>query len=284
MKRPWSARRGTIWLGGRLSKAWLLQASSTARRSFSDSLLLGAGRGAVGRRSSGVPSLARQRRQVRWSIPSSAQAWARRAPAALAWSISAMAFWRSGVLIMRPRRPPDRRGVFSQHQQRRRLGQRLLFTGQVSLEGLDALLLVFGRLAQPLAAGTLPVVGLLAGGPPGLDLLGVEASLAAVGREIGLVQGGGLEDGRELVARRPTIRASVGIGQEPPLAAGIAAPDVQRCLGNPLLLGQLPQGYRVRRLQLLQNRRTALRRVGQLIPPSRPSENERSSRGAGQLP
>ncbi|MFL5286691.1 MAG: AAA family ATPase [Rhodopila sp.] len=36
--------------------------------------------------------------------------------------------------------------------------------------------------------------------------------------------------------------------------------------------------------ELPQNRRPALRRIGQLIPPSRPSENERSSRGAGQLP
>jgi hypothetical protein len=44
-----------------------------------------------------------------------------------------------------------------------------------------------------------------------------------------------------IVIRRPTSGQSVvnlpmpgvGIGQEPPLAAGIAAPDVQRCLGNP---------------------------------------------------
>jgi hypothetical protein len=36
--------------------------------------------------------MARHRRQLRSSIPSSAQAWARRAPAAAAWSISAMAF------------------------------------------------------------------------------------------------------------------------------------------------------------------------------------------------
>src|SRR3954462_14213860 len=45
---------GTIWLGGKLSKAWLLQVSSTARRSSADSLLFGAGRGAVGRRSCGA--------------------------------------------------------------------------------------------------------------------------------------------------------------------------------------------------------------------------------------
>src|SRR4051812_11042460 len=126
-----------------------------------------------------------------------------------------MAFWRSGVLIMRPRRPPKSPRRFSQHQQCRRLGQCLLFTCQVPLESLDALLLVFARLAQSLTTGTLPVVGLLAGGPPGLDLLGVEPSLAAIGGEIGLVQGGGLEDGRELIARRPPIRAGVGIGQEP---------------------------------------------------------------------
>src|SRR5215208_4432476 len=195
-----------------------------------------------------------------------------------------MAFWRSGVLIMRPRRPPrsPRRFFATPAAPPPRPGPSLV-TGQIPLEDLDALLFLPGRLAQPLGAGALPVVGLLAGGPPSLDLLGVEASLAAVGGEIGLVQGGGLEDGRELVARRPTIRAGVGIGQEPPLAAGIAAPDVQRRLGNPLLLGQLPQGYRVRRLQLLQNRRTALRRVGQLIPPSRPSENRAVQRCAASL-
>src|SRR3712207_8615291 len=37
--------------------------------------------------------------------------------------------------------------IFSQHQQRRRLGQRLLFACQVALEGLDALSLLLGRLA-----------------------------------------------------------------------------------------------------------------------------------------
>src|SRR4051794_39730597 len=170
--------------------------------------------------------MARQRRAVRSSISSSAQAWARRAPAAVAWSISAMAFWRSGVLIMRPRRPPRSPRRFFATPAAPRLGQRLLFARQVPLEGLDAFLLVLGRLAQLLAAGTLPVVGLLAGGPPGLDLLGIEIPLAAVGGKIGLVQGGGLEDGRELVARRPTLRAGVGIGQEPPLAASLAAPTI----------------------------------------------------------
>src|SRR3954447_12500108 len=195
-----------------------------------------------------------------------------------------MAFWRSGVLIMRPRRPPRSPRRFSQHQQRRRLGQRLLLARQVPLEGLDALLFVFDRLAQPLAAGALPVIRLLTGGPPGLDLLSVEATLAAVGGEIGLVHGGGLEDGGELVARGPTLGTRVSIGQELPLAAGFPAPRVQRRLGNPLVLRQLPQRHRVRRTQLSQNRSASLRGVGQRIPPSRPPENERSYPAAGQLP
>src|SRR5215213_1327918 len=195
-----------------------------------------------------------------------------------------MAFWRSGVLIMRPRRPPR--------------SPRRFFAAPAAPPPRPApSLCVPGPARGPGCASSLPwSPGPAAGcwhapsrwparrrsARPGSAR--VEAPLAAVGGEIGLVQGGGLEDGRELVARRPTLRAGVGIGQEPPLTAGIAAPGVQRRLGNPLVLGQLPQGYRVRRLQLPQNRRTALRRVGQLIPPSRPSENEKSSRGAGQLP
>jgi hypothetical protein len=50
-----------------------------------------------------------------------------------------------------------------------------------------------------------------------LDLLGVEAALAAVGGEIGLVQGGGLEDGGELVARGPTFGPASASGRSRPL-------------------------------------------------------------------
>ena len=69
------------------------------------SALAGTGRSTKGRWSScSVPPRV-QRWYVRAVMPSSRQAVSRRAPWALASSISAMARWRSGVLIMRPRPP-----------------------------------------------------------------------------------------------------------------------------------------------------------------------------------
>ena len=82
-------------------------------------------------------------------------------------------------------------------------------------------------LAPPGALGR-PVVGLLAGRAPSLDLLRVQAALAAVRAQLGGVQRRGFHHGGELVRGAPVRGAAGAVGQQPALLTRLTAPFVQR--------------------------------------------------------
>jgi len=73
-----------------------------------------------------------------------------------------------------------------------------------------------------------PVVRLLTSRLPRHDLHQVEPTLTAVFGQISLVQCRRFQHRRELVARRPTLGASVSVRQKLPLAACLRPPLVQR--------------------------------------------------------
>lgn len=72
-----------------------------------------------------------------------------------------------------------------------------------------------------------PVISVLAGVFPSLDLLGIEPLGAAELGELGLVHGGALEDGVELVSRGPALGGVIFLGHDGALIAGFATPIVE---------------------------------------------------------
>jgi hypothetical protein len=102
---------------------------------------------------------------------------------------------------MRPRPPPRSPRLFSECEQGGGFGERTLLAQEFAFERFAAFLFSGQRLAQPLDRHGVAVGGLLAGLPPGLDLFGIQALLAAILGEFGFVQGGRLHDDRELPRR-----------------------------------------------------------------------------------
>lgn len=84
-----------------------------------------------------------------------------------------------------------------------------------------------------------PVVGVLTGGLPALDLFGVEAVGSAELGDLGLVHGGGLQNGVEFVGGVPAVRGVVTRGHEDALFAGLTPPSVEGGQADAFLLGEL---------------------------------------------
>ena len=124
--------------------------------------------------------------------------------------------------------PPRSPRLSSQHQQRGGLRQRIRRVLQIALKAahLPAQLGLLG-LTLPAALGR-PVVGVLAGATPGLDLLGVQAALAAVLAELHFVRRGRLVHRGELVPRAPPLGAGGTVGQQPALVLRVTTPVVKR--------------------------------------------------------
>jgi len=156
---------------------------------------------------------------------------------------------------MRPLRPPRSLTPFSENQKRCGFGQCAVFAGKLAFQTLDPLFFFLGRLTQTGSARTVPVICLLASRSPRRDLRRIETALAAVFCQISFVQCRRFQHRRELVARRPTLRASVSVRQKLPLAARLSTPLVQCGLGNPFILRKLPNGQVIRRQHPLQNSR-----------------------------
>src|SRR5512134_3172061 len=93
---------------------------------------------------------------------------------------------------------------------------------------------------------------------PRRDLLGEEAALSAVLRQIRRVHSGRLDHGCELVTRTPAFGARIDFGKQLALVTGLFPPAVQGRLGYPLILPQSPQRHIVRRQHLLQDSCLAL--------------------------
>jgi len=92
------------------------------------------GRACGPRRPSSPSRAVRQRSIVRTEIPMTRQADASRAPDAWASAIAARTTSRSRRPCFRPRPPGTSPPLFFEHEQRGRLGQRLLFSGELPLE------------------------------------------------------------------------------------------------------------------------------------------------------
>lgn len=84
----------------------------------------------------------------------------------------------------------------------------------------------------------IPVVGVLTGAFPSLDLLGVETLGATKFGEFRVVHGGGLEDGVEFVGGAPPVRGVVAGGHEDALFAGLTTPSVEGGQADGLLFGK----------------------------------------------
>ena len=182
MYTPSSASFGTIWLGGRLAN--LRRCCRCPRSGHAPPRSAGSpGRGARpeggGLRAPRPPDLSsaagcghRGQVQRRRRPGAPLQPWPHRRGQRSPCDPGQ----RSFVLSL-PCGPRSRR-LFSQHHQRRGLGQRLLLARQVALQIPDALLRVL-RLARDLPRGrAVPVVGPLARLTPDPDLLGIEAPAA----------------------------------------------------------------------------------------------------------
>ena len=147
-------------------------------------------------------------------ISSLAQALVRRAPVVTASSISNVAVWRCGVLIMRPLRPPQiADAFFLRTSSAAGSSQCAVLVGKLAFQVLDPLLLFLRRLAQPGRAGAVPVIRQLVGHAPCLDLFREKPAPAAIICQIGLIHRDRFQHRRELVTRGPTFGASIGIRQ-----------------------------------------------------------------------
>lgn len=140
--RPSSASFGTTCFGDRSRYSGEFTTSSTFVRSAGVSAFARRLRGPA--RPSSPPSAPRHRWVVRSVKPSTSQACSRRAPAATASSMSPRITSRSRRRVRRPR-PPRGRGLFLEHEQRGRLGERLVLAPQLTFQVLDALALRTAR-------------------------------------------------------------------------------------------------------------------------------------------
>src|SRR5680860_416901 len=132
--------------------------------------------------------------------------------------------------------PPDRCRLFSENQKGCGFGQRAILAGKIALQILDPLLLFPCGLAHSGRARAVPVVRLLTGPAPRLDLLGKKPALAAIFGHVSLIHRRRLQHRRELVARCPALRANCSIRQELAIPARLSPPLVQRCLRYSLVL------------------------------------------------
>ena len=94
----------------------------------------------------------------------------------------------------------------------------------------------------------IPVVGVLTGGFPALNLFGVEALGAAKFGEFCVVHGGGLEDGVEFFGGAPPVRGVVACGHEDALLTGFTTPSVEGGQADALLFGKIWKRGMIRHL------------------------------------
>ena len=106
---------------------------------------------------------------------------------------------------MRPRRPPDRRGLFSENQKSGGFCQSLFLAGKLAFQILDPLLLFPCGLAHSGRAGAIPVIRLLTGPAPRFDLFGKKSPLATILRQIGVIHRSRLKHRRELARKEKAL-------------------------------------------------------------------------------
>jgi len=129
-----------------------------------------------------------------------------------------------------------------EHQQRRRFRQRRVLARHLPLQRLDALAggLVLAPRHPALFLGR--GIGLLAGRPPRLDLLDIQALAPAVLTQLCLTQASHLQHHAELVRAGPLVTALAVSGHHDPCCSRLLAPSIQSHRGNAGLFRQFDDG------------------------------------------